>query len=144
MPFTMENIRKSTMNRRRRSSLGIWLGLTLLISTAIWPVLMKAADPPIVGTWEGILNPGAQAKKRVVVNIAAAQDGSLNGTIDFPDQDVSGTLITAITYNKPNLHFESSSSLVVYDGTMNKDNSELTGNWKQGGAPVSVTFKKTR
>jgi hypothetical protein len=108
------------------------------------PAVIKAADPsPIVGSWEGTLDPGAQAKKRIIVHIAAAQDGSLSGTIDFPDQDVSGTLITAITYKAPTLHFESSSSLVVYDGTMSKDNSQLTGTWRQGGAPVSLVLKRT-
>jgi len=48
----------------------------------------------------------------------------LSGTIDYPDQDTSGIQITAITYKEPTLHFESSSSLGSYDGTMKKDNSE--------------------
>jgi len=37
----------------------------------------------------GTLDPGAQPKKRIVVHISAAQDGSLSGTIDYPDQDTS-------------------------------------------------------
>ena len=95
-----------------------------------------AADPqPIIGVWEGTLDPGAQPKKRIVVHISAAQDGSLSGTIDYPDQDTSGILITAITYKESTLHFESSSIQGSYDGTMNKDSSEITGTWKQGGAP---------
>jgi hypothetical protein len=131
------------MNKLRGLSVWVWFALALMLGTAISPVIARAADPPIVGDWEGVLNPGAQPKKKIIVHIVAAQDGSLSGTIDYPDQDVSGTPISAITYTAPNLHFESTTSLAMYDGTMNKDNSALTGNWKQGGAPVNLTLRKT-
>ena len=104
---------------------------------------MAADVRPIVGDWEGILDPGAQAKKRIVVHISAAQDGTLSGTIDFPDQETSGALITAITYKEPVLHFESNPSQSVYDGTVNKDNSEITGTWKQNGGNLNLILKRT-
>jgi hypothetical protein len=72
-----------------------------------------------------------------------AGDGTLSGTIDYPDQDTSGILITAITYKEPTLHFESSPIQASYDGTMNKDNSEITGKWKQSGATLSLILKRT-
>jgi hypothetical protein len=104
---------------------------------------VQAADPsPIIGNWEGMLDPGAQPKKRVVVHITATPDGILSGTIDYPDESVSGVLITAIQYKEPALHFENSSGEVSYDGTMNKENSEIAGMWKQGAAPLSLTLKK--
>jgi hypothetical protein len=43
---------------------------------------MAAETRPIAGDWEGTLDPGAQAKKRIVVHISAAQDRTLSGTID--------------------------------------------------------------
>lgn len=117
--------------------------LALLLASMIVPHA-RAADPsPIIGNWEGTLDPGAQAKKRIVVHITAAQDGSLSGTIDYPDENASGALITAITYKEPTLHLECSSSLAVFDGAMNKENTEIAGSWKQGATPVSVTLKKT-
>jgi len=126
------------VKKSRVSSFMLCVGLALMV-----PSLAKAADPPIVGNWEGTLNPGAQPKKRIVVHISAAQDGSLNGTIDYPDQDTSGILITAITYREPTLHFESNPNLSVYDGTMNKDNSEITGTWKQSGSGVNLILRRT-
>jgi hypothetical protein len=30
----------------------------------------------------------------------------------------------------------------VYDGTVNKDGSEITSTWKQGGAPLSLILKR--
>jgi hypothetical protein len=104
---------------------------------------LRAADPsPIIGDWEGTLDPGAQPKKKVVVHIAATPDGILSGTIDYPDESVSGVLITAIQYKEPALHFENSSGGIAYDGTMNKGNTEIAGTWKQGAAPLSLTLKK--
>ena len=132
------------MKKHQASSLGLCLGLAVMLGFNMVPVRALAADaPPIVGAWGGTLDPGAQPKKRILVHISAAQDGTLSGTIDYPDQDTSGILITAITYKEPTLHFESSSSLGVYDGTMNKDNSEITGTWKQGGATLSLILKRT-
>jgi hypothetical protein len=128
----------------RAWSFALYLGLSLAGEMSITPIPARAADPqPITGVWEGTLDPGAQPKKRIVVHISAALDGSLNGTIDYPDQDISGTPITAITYKEPTLHFESSPSQTVYDGAMNKDNSEITGTFKQAGASLSLIPKRT-
>jgi hypothetical protein len=128
----------------RASRFALCLGLALTLGLSIAPALTMAADArPIVGDWEGTLDPGAQPKKRIVVHISAAQDGSLSGTVDYPDQDTSGIQITAITYKETTLHFESSPSLTVYDGTMNKDNSSITGTLKQAGASLDLVLKRT-
>lgn len=126
--------------KHRRASFWLCLGLALIVGLGFRSA--TAADPtPIVGTWEGTLDPGGQPKKRISVHVSISQDGTLGGTIDFPDQDVSGVIMTAITFKGGVLHFESSSG--SYDGTMNKDNSELTGTWKSTGAPLSLTLKRT-
>ena len=131
------------MKKPRVSSFVLCVGLTLMLGLGIVPTLAMAADTqPIVANWEGTLDPGAQPKKRIVVHITASQDGSLSGTIDYPDQDTSGILITAITYKESTLHFESSSIQGSYDGTMNTDNSEINGTWKQGG-PLNLILKRT-
>jgi hypothetical protein len=77
------------------------------------------------------------------VHISAAQDGSLSGTVDYPDQDTSGIQIAAITYKEPTLHFESSPSLTVYDGIMIKDTSSITGTLKQVGASLNLVLQRT-
>ncbi|MGA6985721.1 MAG: hypothetical protein WBZ01_06700 [Terriglobales bacterium] len=130
------------MKRHRSSS--FCLSLALLLALGIAPALTKAQNRSgIVGDWEGTLDPGAQPKKRIVVHISAAQDGSLSGTIDYPDQETSGIQITAITYKAHALHFESSSIPAIYDGTMDQRHSLITGTWKQGVAPLSLILKRT-
>ncbi|MGA8067509.1 MAG: hypothetical protein WCA47_09270 [Terriglobales bacterium] len=126
-------------------SLAPCLGFMLICQLRMLPRIALAADArPIAGDWEGTLNPGAQPKKHVVVHISAEQDGSLSGTIDYPDQDTSGIAITAITYKDPALHFESNPNLCVYDGTVNQDDTEIVGTWKQDGSSLSLTLKRTR
>jgi hypothetical protein len=132
------------MKKPRASSFALCAGLTLALAWGVAPALTVAQDTrPIVGDWSGTLNPGAQPKKRIVVHISAAQDGSLSGTIDYPDQDTSGVLITAITYSKSILHFESTPSMTAYDGAMNQDNATITGTMKQAGASLDLILKRT-
>jgi hypothetical protein len=103
-----------------------------------------AADTPaIVGSWEGTLDPGVQAKKRIVVHISIDEEGTLSGTIDYPDQQVSGVQLNIITYKEPALHFESTGIPGSYDGTMSKDNTQINGTLNQGGTPLSLILKKT-
>jgi hypothetical protein len=119
-------------------------GLALFLGLTIAPALVWAQEaPPIVGDWQGTLNPGAQPKKPIVVHIAAAQDGSLTGTIDYPEQQTSGIQMTAITYAKSILHFESTPSLTVYDGTMSAEKTTITGTLKQAGASLDLVLHRT-
>ena len=68
------------MKKRRASSFRLYFALLLAVGIA--PALILAQGRSgIVGNWEGTLDPGAQAKKRIVVHISAAQDGST--TTDF-------------------------------------------------------------
>jgi uncharacterized protein len=133
------------MRKCRPSSFALSAGLMLTFALALVPAPTMAQDAtrPIIGDWSGTLDPGAQAKKRIVVHITAAQDGTLSGTIDYPDQDTSGTQMTAITYKGAALHFECTPNLSVYDGTMDKDNSTITGTMKQGGASLDLVLKRT-
>ena len=132
------------MKKHRGSSFGLRFGMVLVFGLMTVSSLTTAADTlPIVGDWEGSLDPGAQPKKQILVHISTGQDGTLSGTIDYPDQDTSGILITAITYKEPTLHFECGAIQGSYDGTMNQDNSEITGTWKQGGAPLNLVLKRT-
>jgi hypothetical protein len=65
----------------------------------------------------------------VVLHVTQAKDGSLSATMDSPDQNATGIPVTKITYKEPALHFESAPVGGSYDGKMNKENTEIAGEW---------------
>jgi hypothetical protein len=117
-----------------RMSFVCCLELMLMLGLGSTPALFAADTPAaIVGNWEGTLDPGGQPKKKIVVHVSADQDGTLTGTIDLPDQQTSGIQLTVITYKAGTLHFESTGLPGSYDGTMSKENSQISGKLTQGG-----------
>ena len=131
------------MRKHQFASIVLPMAFALICGSTFQPFSSAAADTQaIIGQWGGTLDPGGQPKRQLLVHISQAQDGTLSGTIDYPDQNASGIPITAITYKEPALHFESSSNLSIYDGTMKRDNSQISGTWKQGGTPIHLELKK--
>ena len=125
-----------------------WLSLAVAALAVAWgfaslPAQARAEKAPaIVGDLEGTLDAGAQGKLRVVLHVTQAKDGSLSATMDSPDQDATAIPITTITYKEPALHFESDPIKGSYDGKMNKENSEIAGDWTQGGGTLPLVFKR--
>jgi len=95
------------MKKHRASSFRLYLALVLVMGIA--PLSLGPEQIRDRRRLGGTLDPEPRRRKRIVVHISAEQDGSLSGTIDYPDQETSGIQITAITYKEHTLHFESSS-----------------------------------
>jgi uncharacterized protein len=122
--------------------LGLVIGTLLLGSAGSRSVAAKDSDSPAVGTWEGTLDAGPQGQLRVVVHISQAADGALTATLDSPDQGAKGIPISKITFKDPDLSFESAAVGGSYQGTMNKEHSEIAGTWSQGGGSLPLKFKR--
>jgi len=103
---------------------------------------LAASTPGVAGDWQGTLDAGGGNTLRVVVHISQDKEGKLSGSVDSPDQGASGIAITAITYKEPDLHFEVGSIDGSFDGKMNKENSQIAGQWKQGGASLPLALKR--
>lgn len=128
--------------RLRQLALG---GLSLALGLALAPGLARGEKAPaVVGDWEGTLDAGMQGKLRVVLHVTQAKDGALAATLDSPDQNATDIPVTVITYQEPVLHFESEPIKGIYDGNMNKENSEIAGEWKQNGATFPLVFKHVK
>ncbi len=125
-----------------RIGLGLVIGTILLSSAGSRSVAAKDSDSPVLGTWEGTLDAGPQGKLRVVVHISQAADGSLTATMDSPDQGANGIPVSKITFKDPDLSFELAAIGGSYQGTMNKEHSEFTGTWSQGGASLPLKLKR--
>jgi hypothetical protein len=99
-----------------------------------------SAQSQIAGDWIGAIDTGA-GQLRLAMHITAAKDGSLTATLDSVDQGVNGIPVTTVTF------FDSKLSLTVdavngsYEGTVNKDATEIDGTWTQG-QPLGLNFKR--
>ena len=113
----------------------------LMLSALVTASLLAAPSPAVVGDWSGAISTGG-GSLRAVIHVAQDKDGKLTATMASPDQGATGIAISSITYKEPALHFEIEKLGASYDGTMNKDNSEITGNWKQGPATLTLNLKR--
>ena len=99
------------------------------------------AQAQLAGDWQGTLNAGG-VQLRLVLHVTAAKDGSMTATLDSVDQGAYGIPVTTVTLK------DSKFSLVVdavhgtYDGTVNKDASEIDGTWSQG-QPIDLNFHRS-
>jgi uncharacterized protein len=85
----------------------------------------------VVGDWKGTLKAG-DAELRLVVHITKADDGGLKATMDSIDQGAKGIPISSISLKDSKLSFTSAAVHGSYDGTVNKDATEIKGTWSQG------------
>ncbi len=93
------------------------------------------------GTWEGALDVGAM-KLRLALKVTKAADGAIVAKLDSLDQGANDMQVDAISLKDGAVHFEMNRLQVVFDGTLNKENSEIAGQFKQGGATYPLTLKR--
>ncbi|HEV2421031.1 MAG TPA: hypothetical protein VGS59_04900 [Candidatus Acidoferrales bacterium] len=121
---------------RRATAVLFVLGMVSLVSLA-------APKPAVVGDWNGVLDVGGGNSLHLVVHVTQAQDGSLTGTMDSPDQQATGIKISSITYKDGALHFECSDIGGTYEGKM-KGDSEIDGTWSQGGGSLALNLTRSK
>jgi len=98
------------------------------------------AQSQIAGDWIGTIDAGG-AQLRLALHITAANDGGLTATFDSVDQGVNGIPVTAISLKDSKLAFTIDAAHVAYEGTVNKDATEIDGAWSQG-QPLELNFKR--
>jgi hypothetical protein len=114
---------------------------TMIVSTLALGAVTTASVSGAIGDWEGKIDTG-DGSLRVIIHISQAADGGLSGSLDSPDQGSTGTAIDSVTYKEPDLHFAIERFGSTFDGKMNPDRSEITGEWKQSGRTLPLVFKR--
>jgi hypothetical protein len=136
-----------TVNKTATEIAGIWTqlepvqpSLELTMKRAPAPTAVKPAQSSIVGDWQGTLSAGG-AQLRLALHIAAAKDGSLTAMLDSIDQGANGIQVTTITLKDSQLSLTVDAVHGGYEGTVNKDASEIDGTWSQG-QPLELNWKR--
>src|SRR5260370_1623614 len=106
------------------------------------PALPADSSHSVIGTWEGTLDAGA-AKLRLVLHIDGAKDGALVARLDSPDQGATDLPIDSLSVAVNTLHFEMKSLGAIYEGKLANDGDHLTGEFRQAGQALPLSFKRT-
>jgi uncharacterized protein len=104
------------------------------------PKPVKPSD--LDGNWLGTLDTG-MGKLRVVLHILNTEDG-LAATLDSPDQNAKGILVTNITRNGAKLNFNVESIGGSYEGTISSDLGSFEGIWTQLGKSFPLALKRVK
>jgi pimeloyl-ACP methyl ester carboxylesterase len=131
-----------------RSLIGAALTLILVSSGAEACAAIQSAaaqsgssSQSIEGAWEGTLDFGG-IKLRFALKVSKAADGSLSAKADSPDQGATDLPIDEISLKESVLRFEMKRLMVSYEGTLNREASEIAGEFKQAGTSVPLTMKR--
>ena len=114
------------------------LALMCLIQIAI--LVSAEAQSQVAGDWQGTLVTGGP-QLHLALHITAAKDGSLTSTLDSIDQGANGIPVTATTLKESKLSLTVDAVHGTYEGTVNKDATEIDGTWSQD-HPLPLTFKR--
>ena len=91
------------------------------------------------GVWQGTLDVSG-SQLRLVLTISKSGDNSYSGKVDSLDQG-STIPIDTITVTGDAVRLELKSVGALYEGVLNKDRSEMSGKFTQGGPSLPLVFK---
>ena len=94
----------------------------------------------LAGSWQGTLDVGG-TKLRLALTIAKTEAGAYTGKLDSLDQGATLTIDT-ITVKDDDVRLEIKTPAVVYEGTLNKERTEVTGTFTQSDQKFPLTFKR--
>ena len=92
-------------------------------------------------SWQGTLDAGG-AKLRLVLTVTKSDAGAYAAKLDSLDQGASLPVDT-ITVDGDAVRVEIKSVGAVFEGVLNKEQTELTGKFSQGGQEIPLTFKRS-
>jgi hypothetical protein len=104
------------------------------------PCLAQAPSNGPEGSWKGTLGTGA-VKLRLVLTLTKATNGEYKGILESIDQ---GATLPAnkVTLAGDKLRVDVESVHGFFEGTFNKDFSEITGSWTQNGMAQPLAFTR--
>lgn len=93
------------------------------------------------GSWQGTLEAGG-TKLRVVLTVTKPDAGTYAGKLDSLDQGATLPIDT-ITVTNDAVRWEIKAAGIVFEGVLNKERTELTGKFTQGGQQFPLTFTRS-
>jgi hypothetical protein len=95
----------------------------------------------LAGNWIGTLDT-QPTKLRLVLRINKLAGGPLAATLDSIDQNIRDIPVSAVTVTGNKIRLEAKAIHATYEATLNPAGTILTGQWRQGGEPLSLTLER--
>ena len=97
-------------------------------------------DSDLQGYWKGILKAG-NFSLHLNVKIAEPAKGTFRAELDNVDQGHPGQPMS-VSYDPPNVKLPVMTGSGMFEGRVNGNHTEMTGDWIEGGQHLSMTFKR--
>ncbi len=101
-----------------------------------------AKGPSLDGSWLGTLNVSPTTSVRIAFRIQARPDGSFSGTFVSLDQSGPPVALSRISQENERVTIEVGSAGIHYEGTLNAEGSEITGQLMQKGVSLPLVMKR--
>lgn len=111
----------------------------LAFAFAVFPIWTQTAT--LVGDWMGTLEIGS-ARLRLALHVVSGEAG-LAAKLDSIDQGAMGLAVTTVTQQGALVRLELRPQVASYEGRLNKEGTEIAGEWRQGSAALPLTFKRS-
>ena len=100
-----------------------------------------AAQESVEGTWLGTLTVQG-VKLRLALKVSRTPEGTLAAKLDSIDQGANDLPVDEIVREGKNLRFAARRLGLTYSGTLTEDGAAISGEMKQGGAVLPLTFER--
>src|SRR3990172_6995211 len=127
--------------------------LIVCLSILVSPLSMTGEPPAnrqqpsvsgkvLTGYWQGSLKLAPGIELRLIFEIASTPNGNLTGSMVSVDQGNSRTAISRIVVDAGEVHLEFKQSGSAFNGKLNADGAQLTGQWKQSGLTLPLSLSR--
>jgi uncharacterized protein len=106
------------------------------------PSRSSAQGKGVEGYWSGVIKVSATVELRTAIEITSANAEKPDGVLISLDQGNARIPISALSEHDGIVHVEAQRVGGVFDGKLNRDGSELAGEWKQGGGTMPLVLKR--
>ncbi|MCX6629403.1 MAG: hypothetical protein NTW28_17435 [Candidatus Solibacter sp.] len=106
------------------------------------PKASPAVSAELEGSWEGAVET-PNGSLRLAVHFKNQPDKTVKATMDSLDQNSMDLPLTDIVQKESAVEFQLRLVGGAYKGTLNKEATQMAGEWSQGGAALPLTLKKS-
>jgi hypothetical protein len=103
-----------------------------------------AVSKELEGDWEGAISLPNGQSRAVAIHFKNQPDQTVEATIDSPSQGVQGVPLKGVVQKGAVVEFAVLAVGGSYKGTLNKEGTEIAGEWtqRQAAAPLTLNLKK--